>query len=155
MRKIRLLLVLMSLFIGFSVYADTENGQGEKKVYILYRDSNGEMATGIFDPALYAKRTGHVAFYIVPEKGEPYVIDAMPKIGITQRTLGEFKGDGKQIWVFDPGLTPEQTDALIAWVKGQIGKPYAWTHINQKGPDKFDCVGFVNISTRMTRIFTD
>lgn len=51
MGKIKLLLVLVSLFIGFSVYAGDE-GKGQPKVYIVYRDTNGKMAKTIYDPAL-------------------------------------------------------------------------------------------------------
>lgn len=103
MKKIRLLLVLVSLFIGFNTYADD-------KVYILYRDSNGEWVTSTFDPYLIPRWTGYVGFYIVPENEDPYIIDAMPDIGVKKRTLGEFKGDGEEVMVVDPELTPEQTD---------------------------------------------
>jgi len=119
MGKIKVLLIAISLFIGSSVWANEgqdEKGQSqinilqplsppllqgtETKAYIVYRDTNGQMAKtpqGIIDPWTVVKAggvfpTGHTGFLIVNPDGSSYVVDTISKIGVRKTDLNGFRG---------------------------------------------------------------
>ncbi|MEW6607659.1 MAG: hypothetical protein AB1414_09450, partial [bacterium] len=146
MKKLKLLLVLLSLFIGFSVYANDE--QGEPTIYIIYRDTNGKMAKTLWEVPF---GTGHVGFLIVYPDGSSYVVDTIPATGVRKTDLAGFNdGLAQNLWFVDAGLSSEQVNELIDWLNARegidpkTGEPkYPFSVIDPKGPDTYDCVGLV------------
>ena len=172
MSKIGILLILGTLFVGFNAYADDEEGeQGETKVYIVYRDTNGKMIktpVEVVSPTSWLA-TGHVGFLIVNSDGSSYVVDTIPdpdgngplKSGVRKTNLEGFSDQQAQnLWFFDTGLSSDQTNELINWLNARIGVnekgdpkyPYNGNHQSPKGPNQYDCVGLVEAAMEMLKI---
>jgi len=183
MGKIKVLLIAISLFIGSSVWANEgqdEKGQSqinilqplsppllqgtETKAYIVYRDTNGQMAKtpqGIIDPWTVVKAggvfpTGHTGFLIVNPDGSSYVVDTISKIGVRKTDLNGFSdGQAQHLWFFDTELSQGQVKELTGWlgeragINPDTGKPKHPYELGQKGPNTYDCVNLVEGALEM------
>lgn len=150
MKRIKIFLILFLIVVSCrDVYSlGNEGAKAGDAVFISAPDKR--MNKG--PTAIWEKDTGHVGIYIgKDENGVEWVVDAMPKSAggddkVRIITLEQFKNLGG---VYLGGVTTEnrpteeQRKQIVLFAKDQAKaeKPYSEWHIEQKGPDWFDCVG--------------
>ncbi|MDO8804926.1 MAG: YiiX/YebB-like N1pC/P60 family cysteine hydrolase [Elusimicrobiota bacterium] len=96
---------------------------------------------GILNSLIEAQTVGHVGVYAGLENGKHMVIEGWQPVRKVQ--LSTFVGD----WPFygnyttSPRPTRPQRDMILEYASAQLGKGFDMSHVAQKGPAKFDCVG--------------
>lgn len=96
---------------------------------------------GLLNPIIKAQSVGHVGVYVGVENGKHMVIEGWRPI--RKISLKKFLND----WPFygnhttSPKPSIAQRNEIVEYVFAQLGKPFSALHTNQKGLEKFDCVG--------------
>ena len=96
---------------------------------------------GMLNSAIGVKQVGHAGVVVGEENGELMVVEGWAPVKKTN-----FIGFVKD-WPYygnrttSPAPNAEQRKKIADYAIAQLGKPYSMSHIHQKGPEKFDCVG--------------
>lgn len=96
---------------------------------------------GLLNPIIKAQPVGHVAIYIGKENGEPMVIHSW--LIVEKITLHKFIHNRPFYGNYTTSPKPSiaQRNKIVDYLVSQLGKLYSMSHLSQKGPEKFDCVG--------------
>lgn len=96
---------------------------------------------GMVLPTIDKKQVGHTGIIAGMENGELMVIDGwLPVRRVALKVfMKKWPYYGNRTTF--PAPDEDQRKEIVDYAAAQLGKSYSILHIQQKGPDKFDCVG--------------
>ncbi len=146
-RRFRLIIMCFALISSLYSLSFSTNAHALEPGDIVFADSGG-IWTGFgyrHKKKQFGVGVGHAGIYIGKKDGVDTVIHCACFCGVAEVSLKNFPGYGtyKGARTTYPAPTPEQRQKIVEYAKQQVGKEYGRLPWRKKGPDSFNCSGFI------------